>query len=218
MVDETNLIRTIIIGSDWQEVLETIVLEECMDPLSIDIIKLADAFTDYLEKLKTFDFRIPARFVLITAILLRMKCELLLEEEEIKAKEEVKRGPKINVENLPELSAPIERRPIRKVTLDELVRALNKTFEFTERKEGKKLRMRRAIENLIEPEEDIEARIKKILEKIIEKNGIKFSELVPVWRRLDIVKTLMPVLYLLQRGKVCCEQEELFKEITIKIK
>ena len=42
VVDENKVIQTIILGSDWQEVLTTLVAEEGMDPLDVDLIKLAD--------------------------------------------------------------------------------------------------------------------------------------------------------------------------------
>ncbi len=217
MIDENKMIQTIVLGSDWQEVLASIVVEEGMDPLAIDILKLAESFMQYLQKIKSFDFRIPARFVLIAAILLRMKCELLLEEE----KKDIIEGeqiPPIDVSGLLTLSPPVLRRPTRKVTLDELVTALNKVFDFKERKEGKKLRIRMAVENLIEPEEDIEIKIREIFNQIMRSGIIKFSDLVPAWKRKDIVETFVPLLHLSNRGKVSCDQEEMFKEITIKLR
>lgn len=217
IVDENKVIQTIILGSDWQEVLTTLVAEQGMDPLAVDIVKLADTFRVYLEHLKKFDFRIPARFILVAAILLRMKAELLLEEEEEKIIKTSQVEP-LNIEEVPMLLPPITRKPTRKVTLNELVTALNKAFEFQERKEGKKLRMRRAIERLIEPEEDIEARIKEIYEEIVQKKVITFSQLVPAWKKMDIVQTFLPLLHLDQRGMITCEQEEMFKEIYIRLK
>ncbi len=218
-IDENKLLQTIIVGSDWQEVITSIVVEEGMDPLSIDISVLANTFMVYLQRLKKFDFRIPARFVLIAAILLRMKCELLLEEEEKKReKPESEQKPLIDVENIPQLLPPVERKPTRKVTLTELITALNKAFEFKEKKETQKIRIRRAVERFIEPEEDIEVRINRVFDSI-SKHGIvvKFSEVVPVWKRKEIVETFLPLLYLSNRGKIVCEQEEFFKEIMIKI-
>lgn len=188
-----------------------------MDPLSVDLIKLADAFRSYLERLHKFDFRVPARFILVAAILLRMKAELLLDEEEERELKTTLVEP-LNIENIPTLLPPITRKPTRKVTLTELVSALNKAFEFQERKEGKKLRMRRAIERLIEPEDDIEVRIKEIYEEIVTKKSITFSQLVPAWKKMEIVKTFLPLLHLATRDMVTCEQEEMFKEIFIRIK
>lgn len=218
-IDENKLLQTIIVGSDWQEVLTSIVVEEGMDPLSIDLSILANSFMVYLQRLKKFDFRIPARFVLIAAILLRMKCELLLEEEEKKRERpESEQNPLIDVENIPQLLPPVERKPTRKVTLTELITALNKAFEFKEKKETQHLRLRRNVERFIEPEEDIEVRISRVFDSI-SKHGIvvKFSEIVPVWKRKEIIETFLPLLYLSNRGKIICEQEEFFREIMINI-
>lgn len=217
-IDEDKILRTIIIGSDWQEVLTTIVIEDGMDPMSIDIIKLTDSFMTYLKKIQTFDFRIPARFILISATLLYMKCETLLNEEEEKRRIEQSQLPNIDLNNVPLLTPPLIRKPTRKVTLSELINALNKAMEFKDRKEEKKFRVRRAVEGLIEPEEDIEIKISRIFNKITEKREINFSDLVPVWKRLDIVETFIPLLHLETRGMVVCEQEEMFKEIKIKIR
>lgn len=218
IIDESQVIQTIIVGSDWQEVLTTLVAEEGMDPLEVDIVKLADAFTGYLQTLQKFDFRVPARFILVAAILLRMKAELLLEEEEEKILRSGEKGVPLDIENIPSLLPPITRKPTKKVTLIDLVSALNKAFEFQEKKEGKTLRMRRAIERLIVPEEDIEIRIKDIYGRIEKAKEIDFSDLVPAWKKLEIVKTFLPVLHLSTRGAVELTQEDLFKEIHIKVK
>ncbi|MCX6815935.1 MAG: hypothetical protein NT120_03725 [Candidatus Aenigmarchaeota archaeon] len=215
IVDESRVIQTIILGSDWQDVLMTLVGEENMDPLNIDLIRLADTFMSYLQKVEKFDFRIPARFILVAAILLRMKTDLMLEEEERKQLRAGENIPPIDIDNVPLLLPPLIRMPIKKVTLEDLIGALNKAFEFKERKETKTLRMRRAIERLIEPEVDIEARIKTVYERIVKRNKLLFSELVVAWKRREIVDTLLPLLYLSTRNKVTCDQQEMFQEITV---
>ena len=218
MIDESKLMQTIIAGSDWQEVLSSIVIDEGLNPEDVDITRLADFFMIHMQRLKVFDFRIPARFVLVAAILLRMKCEILLEtesEKEVKGEE----IPPLNIDNVPQLLPPIERRPTRKVTLTELILALNKTMEFKERKESKHLRMRQAIETLIEPEEDVEVRIKDVFSNVLRHGTLmKFSDLLPAWRRAEIVRIFMPLLYLSVRGKVELVQEEIFKDIFIHVK
>ncbi len=147
-----------------------------------------------------------------------MKCELLLEEEEKKEKIEGEKLPPLNLEEIPMLSPPILRKPTRNVTLNELINALNKAFQFKERKESKKLRIRRAAETLIEEGEDIEEKISEIFKQIM-RHGvmIRFSDLVPTWKRKEIVETFIPLLHLSQRGKVNCEQKEMFKEIFINL-
>ncbi len=214
-VDETKLIQTIVLGSDWQEALENIVVEEGLDPKDLDIKALADSFTKWLQQMHVFSFRIPARFIIISAILLRMKCELLFEEEKQKS-ESQEPGKPIDISNIPGLQAPSVRTPTRKVTLNELLTALNKAMEFKERKEAKTFRMKRAVETLIDRQEDIEKRISDIFDRIVKDNVIKFSDLVP-WKRKDIISAFIPMLYLCQREKITCEQPEMFKEIYIKV-
>lgn len=213
-MEEESMIQMIVLGSDWQEIISNIVMEEGMNPLDIDIIRLADSFMHHMERLRSFDFKVPARFVLISAILLRMKCELIFEEEEKKGMQKKDVEP-LNID-VPILPSPVTRKPTRKVTLTELVTALNRAFDFREKKETKQFRMRRAVENLIVEEEDIEERIGKILSDIKARKSVLFSQLVPSWKRREIVTTFLPLLYLCQRGRISCEQESMFADINIR--
>lgn len=213
-VEEANLIKTIIVGADWEEVLTMIIEEEGIDPMDIDIVKLVDAFLNYLKTLKKFDFRIPARFILIAAILLRMKCEVL-KIRDVETKQEEK--PTIDI-NVPLIELPVIRRPTRPIALTELIDALNKVIQFEERKKLRALRLRRSVESLIKEEEDIEIRINRVYEEIKTKGINKFSDLVGEWKREKIVYKFIPLLHLDQSGKVVCNQLEEFGEIFIKLR
>lgn len=212
-VDESKLIKTIVIASDWEEVITNIIEEEGINPSDIDIVRLVDAFLEYLKNLKKFDFRIPARFILIAAILLRMKCEVLKINE---PKEETLK-PNIDI-NVPLIDLPIIRTPKRKVTLTELINALQKVIEFEEKKKLKKLRLRKNVENLIGEYEDIEIRIEKIYERIKRENIKNFSSLVGEWNRENIVYNFIPLLHLVMNDKIVCFQQEIFGEIFIELK
>jgi segregation and condensation protein A len=214
-----SIIRTIVLGADWEEALTAIVVEQGLDPLNLDVTKLTDVFMIYLNRLKSFDFRIPARFILIAAILLNMKCEALLQKEEERLdKLAAAAAAQLNLAS-PLLIPPVSRQTTRPVSLTDLIAALNKTFEIKRKKEpllalhGKHVPIempKRAI--------DIEHKIKEIYERIRRKGIIKFSDLVPVWHRAEIIASFIPLLYLANRGKVACEQKDMFKEITIKLK
>ena len=105
--------------------------------------------------------------------------------------------------------------------MNELLHALRKAFEVQERRVNRKLRIRQMVERAVPlPEEDITERINAILEEINtalkETDNIEFSRLVKRWKKEEIVKTLLPLLHLMQDGKISLYQTELFKEIFIR--
>lgn len=219
---EKKIIELAETGSDWEDILLHIITEEGMDPWDIDLVKLANIFAEEIKNLVKLDFKIPARLIIIAAILLRLKAEILdFEEEEIEIEIEDVEG--IDISDVPLLEAPFIRKPIRKVTLDELIHSLKKAFHTQEIREEKKVRAHKKVEEVIGTEEDMETRINNLYLRInhvlkeIKNNEITFSSLVPKWERIEIVKSFLPLLHLSQDGKVSYRQEEYFKEIFIKL-
>ena len=78
--------------------------------------------------------------------------------------------------------------------------------------------MRRAVERLIGDEEDIEIKIEKVFHTVEERKSTTFSELTSGMTTKQIVDIFLPLLYLSNRGKINCDQEEMFKEIFIKLR
>jgi segregation and condensation protein A len=211
----------------WEDVIIKIVAEEQMNPWSVDIIKLSNIFLNYLQKLEQLDLRIPARFILIAAILLRMKSDVLTEKEERifipESEKEADETLRV-LASLPPLQPPLKRMPSRNVSLEELISALKKAYEIQERRIERKVRIKRAVEVVLPPAEaeDITERINKLLaqinEALAEVDSIEFSRIVKRWGRKEIVEAIVPLLHLSQDGKIDLTQEELFKEILVKKK
>jgi len=225
-MQEQNLLEMIIKEQSWEELIYHIVSYEGLDPWDIDIIKLTSSFLKHIEGLKTLDFRIPAKVVLVAAILLKLKSEVLSplkEEEEYFPEESMIDGFEQMREELSKMSLkpPIERHVRRKVTLDELVDALNKAMKVKEKKEQMKRVLGKRLRKEIGEEEDIEMRINELMSDIdgllmkLKSKKVKFSKIVDKWERDEIVRHFMPLLYLSSRGKVDTQQEEFFKEIFI---
>jgi len=227
-MEEQNLLEMIIKEESWEELIYNIVSYEGLDPWDVDIIKLTDSFLKYIEGVKTLDFRIPAKVVLVAAILLKLKSEVLspIKGEGMEYFPEsgltVDEFEQIRQElsNL-SLKPPIERHVKRKVTLEELVDALNKAMRVEEKKEKVKRILGRRLRNEIGEEEDIEIRINELMSEIdgllfkLKSEKVEFSKIVEKWERDEIIRNFMPLLYLSSRGKVETEQEEFFKEIFI---
>lgn len=229
MLNDEELINLMISEPSWEDVIVRIVAEEGMDPWQLDLIKLADVFAVYISKIDQMDLRIPARFVLIAAILLRMKSDVLAGTPQKHALIG-EPGPEKDSElirllaQIPPLQPPVKRVPLGSVTMEELIAALRKAFEVQERRKTKKERLRQRVAVVMPQEkEDITERISKLLDEInaaiteIE-GSTTFSKLVKNWDRREIVRTLLPMLHLTQEGKITHEQPQLFEDIIVRKK
>ena len=227
-MEEQNLLEMILKEESWEELIYNIVSYEGLNPWDIDIIKLTDSFLKYIEGFKTLDFRIPAKVVLVAAILLKLKSDILSPlkvegteyySEDMKILDEYERI-KFDLENM-ELKPPIERHVKRKVTIDELIDALRKAMKVKQKKDVIRRKLGKRIRAEIGEEEDIELRIKNLMAGIdllltkLKADKVMFSKIVEKWERDEIVRYFMPLLYLSSRGKVTTEQKEFFKEIFI---
>ncbi len=224
-MDDDKILALLVNEPSWEDVILKIVVDEGMDPWDIDICRLADRFLEFIKKAEEFDLRLPARFVLVAAILLRMKSDAIAEKEERILIPESPENPEESellreLASIPPVSPPVKRIPVRTISLDELVLALKKAFEVKERRERRRVRRIR-VEEVVGEEEDITRRINDLTERIkkvleeLESERVGFSRLVSEWRREEIVSTFLPLLHLSQEGKVSLEQEELFEEIFV---
>ncbi len=226
MLTDKQLIDLMVSEPSWEDVIVKIVAEEGMDPWSVDIIRLSDVFLDYLKKVEENDLRIPARFILIASILLRMKSDVLAEKGEKVLIPESEKEPDDMLRILaevPPLNPPIKRIPLRNVSLDELISALKKAYDVQDRRVERRRRVKKAVDFAMPiAEEDITKRIDKLLtdinQALVDVDNIEFSRLVKRWGRKEIVETLIPLLHLSQDGKINLMQNELFKEIMVKVR
>ena len=225
MFTDQQMIDLMVSEPSWEDVIVKIVADEKMEPWSIDISRLADAFLTYLKRIEDLDFRIPARFILIASILLRMKSDAISREKKRVFIPEAEKEPDEYLRilaTIPPLQPPIKRIPLKNVTLNELIKSLRKAYEVKDRRVERKRRVKRLVQIAVPmAEEDITERINKLLsninEALMEIDNIEFSRLVKRWGKKEIVDTLIPLLHLAQEGKINLKQDELFKEIMVKI-
>lgn len=225
-IDEAGIVDMVSKESSWEEVLEYIITEEGMDPWDVDVIKLADAFREYVTRMGSLDFRVPARLIIIAAFLLRMKADILMWEEEQRTLAQQSQLPPIDLSKVPELQVPVKRTPTRRVTLEELVSALEKAFGTQERREGRLERARERVEEVVGTDDqfDVTKKINELYARITEtveqlKSGtLPFSSLVTKWERREIVHSLLGLLHISSEGRIELQQEEPFKEIYVKLR
>ncbi|MCX6814044.1 MAG: segregation/condensation protein A [Candidatus Aenigmarchaeota archaeon] len=237
-MDEKEIMDLITSEYSWEQIIYKIIAWEGMDPWNLDLSLLSRSFLLYMNRMKELDFKIPAKYVVIAAVLLRMKSDhieylkmLTQGQEELGLLEE---GADPGMENtMPEtvngeinmalaslnVNVPSKRQPTRKVVAAELMAALRNALRTDERRSERSARRRGQIvineENITERIELLYKKINSLLERLKEEE-IEFSKLVKKWSREEILNTFVPLVYLDHEKKVHCRQEDLFKEIYIK--
>ncbi len=221
----------------WQSIIYELVRTGQMDPWDIDISLLAKRYLEVLNKLQQANFHVSGKVILAAAILLRMKSERLLThhiatfdeqlfapgelEEEFTQADIEELSKKIKLAEKPRLvlKTPFARK--RKVTLNDLIAALHRALEVDKRRTLKKLREQTITEKLEVPKKkiDVTQLIKNLYARILEffkrKERLTFSEIVPSERKEDKILTFIPLLHLVNQGKIDIYQQEHFGEIYI---
>ncbi len=217
---ESDIMQMIISDQSWEQIIQEVITSEALDPWDLDISRLSDRFASHISKLDTMDFKVPAKYVIISAVLLRMKSDDLQlldfgREPEADFEPEIASGGFERVDVSP-LALPPRRVAHRKIVVEELISALRRVLATQERRE-----VRAHIRPNIEISDfDIEERINSLYGRISLLMGqmdgeLKFSDVVPKWERGHIIDTFLPLMYLDNARKLHCRQEEFFKDIFI---
>ncbi|MCK5107702.1 MAG: segregation/condensation protein A [Nanoarchaeota archaeon] len=222
----------------WQSILFNLVTKDEMDPWDVDITKLAKRFFEMVKKLKDMDFRVPGKVILAAALLLRIKSAKLVDEDILELDqliasteqqedyddfmsyaEEMGTGPFEEGEE-PKLIPRTPQPRTRKVSIYDLVDALEKALEVRER------RVTRApqVKNIRLPDKgkDIGSIITGVFKKITDffakgNKNLKFSQLIPDDTRDGKVYTFIPLLHLTNQRRIDLFQNKHFGEIEIEL-
>lgn len=219
----------------WQSIVYGLIKTERMDPWDIDVGILAQKYINMIRNLKQHDFRISGKVLLAAAILLKLKSTKLVgedlseldrlligmqEEEDYFGFEETATVGKL--EEIPPLIPRTPQPRKRKVSIFDLVEALEKALEV------KKRRLLHSIPPLnLEPpkkKRDITLIIKEVYGKIKSfflgalKDKLTFSKLLSSNSKEDKVYTFIPLLHLAQQNKIELLQNTPFGEIEILLK
>ncbi len=201
-----------------------------IDPWNIDVVDVTDKFLKKLEEMKKLDLRISGRVLLYASMLVRLKSEVLVEDENDEDDFEeffhFTDEPELEItEEVEELPPPSCSRKIKRhTTLDELVKEL-KRAEIVEkrRRERRKLKDRQRSKEFrrtmhIPHEEFIEETMYRVERKLLSlMNGreyITFSQLLR-GNGADPVSIYISLLYLAFRKKISLRQERMYGELEI---
>jgi segregation and condensation protein A len=202
----------------WSFLLDSLKASK-LSPWEIDIAYLVSSFLQKMYELGVIDFRVSGRALLSASIILRLKTQQLLQvDTSLELSEEEKELV------LPPLEMPL-RLTSRKVTLDELLVALERVLlqgeeKSNKRDEGKLGGFIPPLVFELEPDMiNVEKSINETLQRILHLSStnalVMFSQLLSERTSKEVVKTLLSCLHLANRGRIRIWQEDDFGEIMI---
>jgi len=218
----------------WKSIIYDLVQQEGMNPWDIDVSKLANLYLDCVKTIN-IDLKTSGKVVLAAAILLRIKSNrlvgadlnefdrLLASGEEVydELEQQLVAGEQRAIaENIELVPRTPQLRP-RKVSVYDLVRALEKALEV------KKRRLFNQIEpgNLVIPKrnfdlgKETDALYQRIMNALSQTNThATFSSFLPAnHTKIEKIFTFIPLLHLSHQQKIALAQQEQFGEIFISL-
>jgi segregation and condensation protein A len=217
----------------WKDLIFKLIEEEHMDPWDIDVSILSQKFLEMLSKLRELDFRISGKMILASAVLLKMKSDILIDQDIAHFD---------NVMNATEEDMPLEDAQIvladstgqvqifprtpqprkRKVSVFDLVKALEKALEVESRRRpiGKKIEMK-----IPDRRFDLGKAMHVVYDKVekhynnkkTKDTTLTFEQLVMSGTKNDKVLTFVPLLHLDTQRKIDLEQEDHFTSIAVRL-
>lgn len=210
----------------WKTILLELIETRRLDPWNIDIVEISDAFLKKVREMEDLDLLVQANVILAAAILLRYKSDYLkfLQYQEQMTDYLPEEPSGLPLDEVPQLTLSSRIPPKRQVTLDELVKEMEKVikYESDERLVHKPKGGLDEIVDLRLNDVDIEERMARTISKIkgsVDDQGwTLFSRLLENREdKLELIYSLMSVLHLTQKEMIDLRQDELFGEIFIKL-
>lgn len=203
----------------WKDILVELVHKNQLNPWDIDIIDIVGKYVEVVKGLKVMDLRVPANIILAASILLRLKSDMLefndVAPDEL-APDGVTGRPYLSVDPL---SIRLRLPPRRRVTLPELISALEEAMKL---KEFKAARLASAatefplILNRVDVEADIEALFILLTQHVDSSRMLTFSSLFELSHKADaLLDVFIPLLFLANKNRIALIQEEFFGEIVV---
>jgi len=219
----------------WQDIIYGLIRSEEMSPWDIDISKLTKRFLETIKELQEVNFHLNGKVLLAASLLVKIKSDRLVNEEIahfdsilFPQSEELMDDMGMEFNEKPEadvpplcIKAPQARK--RRVSVQDLVGALERALKINKRRVIKKRRfLREDIPDVPEKKVNLTVLITDIFERIKslfrKKEEVTFSKLLPEQNagKEEKILTLMPLLHLDTQSKINIEQPEHFGEIYIK--
>ena len=222
----------------WKDMIYALIEEQHMNPWDIDISLLSQKFLEMLRKLKELDFRISGKMVLASAVLLKMKSDILIDEdianfdnimsgngEDTSLMDFDSQMTLVDENGMPQLFPRTPQPRKRKVSVFDLVQALEKALEVENRRKKSIPNTKKLVMTIPEKHFDLGKSMESVYGKVTshykdkksKDRTLTFEELVVNGSKQDKVLTFVPLLHLDNQRRVDLGQEKHFESISVKL-
>lgn len=230
----------------WQAIIYDLIKTEQLNPWDIDLALLSKKYVERVQQLQELEegtFFISSKVLLAAALLLRIKSDILHSnirdlDEILFDRKKKQRDEILDVNAIVDFASEFEREqnyiiprtPLprsRKITLQELMTALDRAINTEHRRIKKIIKVQRLRSNLDfvlpKPGINIRERIRELYQKIKSFFSMKKGEKLTFTQiagneRGERISCFLPLLHLDNQGKINLEQEKPFDEIGIWLK
>lgn len=220
----------------WKSIILDLIKSEQMDPWDVDVSLLTQRYIERLRNLKEQDLKVGGKVLLAASILLRIKSTRLvgddldefdrliagsdMSQEQFydELEQELARGEELGLKEDYELLPRLPQARRRKVSVYDLVKALDKALE---------VKQRRVLQSMPPPmplperKFDVMGAITTLFQRIRSlfsaRKKVTFKELLTTNTRQEKVFTFIPLLHLANQQQVELDQTEPFGDINIKV-
>lgn len=218
----------------WKSILLDLIKTEQLDPWDIDLNILADRYVAVIKEMEDADFYVSSNVLYACSYLLYIKAEKLFNrylrelDEAVYGRQEVRKYENERIEidenELPILvpRTPIERN--KRVTLAELMSALNHAVETENRRIRRDIKVRQARKSalVVLPRADRMSLKDRVIRALAKIRGIfvrektsstTYSSIAPT--KEEKLSTFLPILHLSNTQQIYLRQPKHFEEIFI---
>jgi len=205
----------------WKTILIDLVETEKMNPWDIDVIVLSEKYLKKISELEGNNLRVPANAILACAILVKTKSKYLrlssldVKEEKVELTPEQK---EMMLATIPDLMSGRMSKEGR-ITLDELVMSIEDIIQRTTPKRNSSRIVPRIEINFdaTSIEEKLDDVFNLIKQKVDSQGIVLFRDLVESDEVDSLVDVFLPILFLMNSGKLIAYQNEFFGEIFVQL-
>lgn len=217
----------------WQALIYDLINTEQLDPWDINLSLLSHKYLEKILELEEANFFVSSKILLAAALLLRIKSEILLNKyirsiDEILFGQEEKESKPLERIQIDENELPViyPKTPLprfKKVSLQELMQALNKAIATETRRIKREILYKQVMKEaeVVFPrgKPSVSKRIREMYAKVLTfakkaEDRIPYSALVGN-DKIEKIAGFLPILHLDVQQRIRVEQEEHFNEIYI---